>query len=142
MKVKSLSHVRLLATPWTAAHQAPPSMGFSMQESWSGVPLHSPRSIYVCANGTVLLLLWPSNILLYIHVPSSLSIPLQLTRRGPFGRTRHGLPVEACAAVQGPFQPLLSEVAMILGMSVFSLTKWGQLESSPRSTVKVKSESV
>ena len=38
MKVKSLSHVRLVATPWTTAHQAPPSMGFSRQESWSGVP--------------------------------------------------------------------------------------------------------
>ena len=43
MKVKSLSHVRLLATPWTAAHQAPPSMGFSRQEYWSGVPLPSPN---------------------------------------------------------------------------------------------------
>ena len=42
MKVKSLSRVRLLATPWTAAHQAPPSMGFSKQEYWSGVPLPSP----------------------------------------------------------------------------------------------------
>ena len=38
-KVKSLSRVQLLATPWTAAHQAPPSMGFSRQEYWSGVPL-------------------------------------------------------------------------------------------------------
>ena len=42
MKVKSLSRVRPLATPWTAAHQAPPSMGFSRQEYWSGVPLPSP----------------------------------------------------------------------------------------------------
>ena len=41
-KVKSLSRVRLLATPWTAAYQAPPSMGFSRQEYWSGVPLPSP----------------------------------------------------------------------------------------------------
>ena len=41
MKVKSLSRVRLVATPWTAAHQAPPSMGFSRQEYWSGVPLPS-----------------------------------------------------------------------------------------------------
>ena len=41
-KVKSLSHVQLLATPWTAAHQAPPSMGFSRQEYWSGLPLPSP----------------------------------------------------------------------------------------------------
>ena len=43
VKVKSLSHVRLLATPWTAAHQAPPFIGFSRQEYWSGVPLPSPR---------------------------------------------------------------------------------------------------
>ena len=38
VKGKSLSCVRLFATPWTAAHQAPPSMGFSRQEYWSGVP--------------------------------------------------------------------------------------------------------
>ena len=42
VKVKSLSHIWLLATPWTAAYQAPPSMGFSRQEYWSGVPLPSP----------------------------------------------------------------------------------------------------
>ena len=41
VKVKTLSHVWLLATPWTAAYQAPPSMGFSRQEYWSGVPLPS-----------------------------------------------------------------------------------------------------
>ena len=39
MKVKSLSRVRLVATPWTAAYQVPPSMGFSRQEYWSGLPL-------------------------------------------------------------------------------------------------------
>ena len=39
VKVKSLSRVRPSATPWTAAHQAPPPMGFSRQEYWSGVPL-------------------------------------------------------------------------------------------------------
>ena len=43
VKGKSLSRVRLLATPWTTAHQAPPSMGFSRQEYWSGVPLPSPN---------------------------------------------------------------------------------------------------
>ena len=42
VKVKWLSHVRLLATPWTAAHQAPVSMGFFRQECWSGVTLPSP----------------------------------------------------------------------------------------------------
>ena len=43
VKVKSLSFVRLLATPWTAVYQAPLSMGFSRQEYWSGVPSPSPR---------------------------------------------------------------------------------------------------
>ena len=42
VKVKSLSPVWLLATPWTAAYQAPPSMGFARQEYWSGVPSSSP----------------------------------------------------------------------------------------------------
>ena len=41
VEVKSLSHVRPSATAWTAAFQAPPSMGFSRQEYWSGVPLPS-----------------------------------------------------------------------------------------------------
>ena len=41
--VKSLSCAQLFATPWTAAHQAPPSMGFSRQEYWSGVLLPSPK---------------------------------------------------------------------------------------------------
>ena len=41
VKVKSLSRVRLLATPWTVAYQAPPSMVFARQEYWSGVPLPS-----------------------------------------------------------------------------------------------------
>ena len=41
VKVKSLNRVQLLATSWTAAYQAPPSMGFSRQEDWSGVPLSS-----------------------------------------------------------------------------------------------------
>ena len=42
MKAKSLSRARLFATPWTAAYQAPPSMGFSRQEYWSEVSLPSP----------------------------------------------------------------------------------------------------
>ena len=45
VKVKLLSRIRLLATPWTVAYQAPPSMGFSRQEYWSGVPLPSPLFI-------------------------------------------------------------------------------------------------
>jgi len=42
VKVKSLTRVQLFATPWTAAYQTPPSMGFSRQEYWSGVPSPSP----------------------------------------------------------------------------------------------------
>ena len=45
MKVKSLSRVRLFAIPWTVAYQAPPSMGFSRQECWSGLPLPSPGDL-------------------------------------------------------------------------------------------------
>ena len=41
VKVKSLSQVRLFATPWTVAYQASPSMGFSRQEYWSGLPFPS-----------------------------------------------------------------------------------------------------
>ena len=48
VKVKLLSRVRLLATPWTAAYQAPPSMGFSRQEYWSGVPWPSPSVAKLC----------------------------------------------------------------------------------------------
>ena len=44
VKVKSLSRVWLFTTPWTAGYQAPPSMGFSRQEHWSGVPSPSPGS--------------------------------------------------------------------------------------------------
>ena len=45
VKGKSLSHVWLLATPWTAAYQAPPYMGISRQEDWSGVPVPPPNSV-------------------------------------------------------------------------------------------------
>ena len=48
--MKLLSHVQLLATPWTAAYQAPPSMGFSRQEYWSGMPL--------CVNETTWFINW------------------------------------------------------------------------------------
>ena len=45
VKVKSLSCVLLFATPWTVAHQSPPSMGFSRQEYWSGLPFPSPGDL-------------------------------------------------------------------------------------------------
>ena len=45
MKGKSLSRVQLFATPWTVAYQAPPPMGFSWQECWSGLPFPSPGDL-------------------------------------------------------------------------------------------------
>jgi len=45
VKLKALSRVQLLATQWTAAYQAPWSMGFASQENWSGLPLPSPDSL-------------------------------------------------------------------------------------------------
>ena len=45
VKVKSLSRVQLFATPWTVAYQAPPSMGFSRQEYWSGLPFPFPGDL-------------------------------------------------------------------------------------------------
>ena len=45
VKVKSLSHARLFVTPWTVAHQPPPSMEFSRQEYWSGLPFPSPGDL-------------------------------------------------------------------------------------------------
>jgi len=58
VKVKSLSRVRLLATPWTAAYQAPPSMGFSRQEYWSGLPLPSPK-VFIPPLNYDIILKWP-----------------------------------------------------------------------------------
>ena len=52
VKVKSLSHVPLFTTPWTAAYQAPPSMGFSRQEYWSGLPLPSPTQTCIVYDTT------------------------------------------------------------------------------------------
>ena len=53
--MKSLSRVRLFATPWTAAYQAPLSMGFSRQEYWSGLPLPSLGKPNSCKSGLLLL---------------------------------------------------------------------------------------
>jgi len=96
VKVKSLNHVRLLSIPWTAAYQAPPSMGFSRQQYWSGVPLPSPIcsatitlfqfpfawSIFcshhfqsVCVPRSEVGLLWRVNIGVLFVSPFSPSVP-------------------------------------------------------------------
>ena len=53
VKVKSLSRVRFFAIPWTAASQAPPSLGFSRKEYWSGLPLPSPVLLSTLVNNTI-----------------------------------------------------------------------------------------
>ena len=53
VKLKSFSHVQLLASPWTVAHQAPLSMRFSRQEHWSGLPLPSPRKTLIRTQQTL-----------------------------------------------------------------------------------------
>ena len=70
-KGKSLSPVRLLATPWTAAFQSPPSMEFSRQEYWSGVPLPS-----LCSSPDVII-----NCLLASFLPSRLGSNVTYHRR-------------------------------------------------------------
>ena len=72
VKGKSLSRVRLFATPWTAAHQVPLSMGFSRQEDWSGVPSPSPRLLQMASFHRFWQL---SNTPPHTHTASS-SIPL------------------------------------------------------------------
>ena len=86
VKVQSLSHVRLFETPWTAAHQAPPSMGFSRQEYWSGVPLPSPvffpRSYSQLSPSFSFS--FSFYFLLFPFLPSSPHIPLSLLSFLPF----------------------------------------------------------
>ena len=65
VKVKSLSRARPSATPWTAAFQAPPSMGFSRQEYWSGVPLPSP---YKRLERVKILADWMKKIQVYVAI--------------------------------------------------------------------------
>ena len=70
--VKSLCRVRLLATPWTAAYQAPPSMGFSWQEYWSGVPSPSPIYIWRVKSQGSTVLAWNKSHDDIIHILSHL----------------------------------------------------------------------
>jgi len=78
VKVKSLSRVWLSATPWTAAYQAPPSMGFSRQEYWSGVPLPSPVSMSKAIQ------FWITSLLICICSSFKAWIAFVLSRRACF----------------------------------------------------------
>ena len=69
-KVKLLSRVQLFATPWTIAYQAPPSMGFSRQEYWSGVPFPPPLLEYICFTMLYSFLLYSKMNPPYIYIHS------------------------------------------------------------------------
>ena len=76
VKVKSLGRVRLLATPWTTAYQAPPSMGFSRQEYWSGVPLPSPYEVLLPLRTVLVVVIWKFTSILYFLIEITiLSLP-------------------------------------------------------------------
>ena len=86
--VKSLSRVQLLATPWTAAFQAPPSMGFSRQEYWSGVPFPSPGVLPYPPSSKFLVLFYQ------VQSPQfSSAVQLCLTLCDPMNHSTPGLPV-------------------------------------------------
>ena len=72
VKVKSLSHVRLLANPWTPAYQAPPSMGFSRQEYWSGLPLPSLISIITLHINVITLYINGLNVCAFSYWPKEI----------------------------------------------------------------------
>ena len=65
---KSLSRVRLFATPWIVAHQAPPSMGFSRHEYWSGLLFPSPLYIYIPFNYLLKMLLLQSQCFIFFSL--------------------------------------------------------------------------
>ena len=99
VKVKMLSRIRLPATPWIAAHQAPPPMGFSRQEYWSGLPLPFPRE----RQGVKVKkeMWWQKRSWSYVE-------PRAKACRQPLeaGKTRSGLCHKASEGMQ-PFWPLL-----------------------------------
>ena len=67
VKVKSLSHVQLLETPWTTGYLVPPSMGFSRQKYWSGLPLPSPNQWIGLFNNIWKKILYLSKCLLSLY---------------------------------------------------------------------------
>ena len=85
-KVKSLSHVWLFATPWTVAHRAPPSMEFSRQEYWSGLPFllqgifpSQGSNQGPALQADVLLSEPPGNLYIYIYLDLSKYLPVCLS---------------------------------------------------------------
>ena len=88
MKAKPLSRVRLAVTPWTAAYQAPPSMGFSRQEYWSGVPLPSLNSFLLASYSGHLQIEWdPPALARAASFTQSTNSDFNLVQKYPFRHT-------------------------------------------------------
>ena len=121
VKVKSLIRVRLVATPWTAAYQAAPSMGFSRQEYWSGLPLPSPVQSLSCVQ--LFAIPWTAA---YQALPS-----MGFSRQVYWS----GLPLPSPVRVmnQGKFSVIKEVMARlninILGISELKWTRRGQFNS-------------
>ena len=111
VKVKSLSNVQLFATPCTVAYQAPPSMGFSRQEYWSGLPFPSPEDLpdrgseprFPTLQAAALLSELPWNLLLKLNIHKNLSpsnsTPIYVPKRNECTISTNNL----CNKVQGNF---------------------------------------
>ena len=89
VKVKSLSRVQLFVTPWTEAHKAPPPMGFSRQEYWSGLPLLSPLSISVQFSRSVMFDSLRPHELQHARPPCSSPTPRVHSNSCPWSRWCH-----------------------------------------------------
>ena len=114
MKEKSLSRVLLFTTPWTAAHQAPPSMRFSRQEYWSGVPLPSPNFLANKIKSLNDLQNSP-----YLPCPQ---LPSDLAYYRPPLRFSHGLPHAALPTCQGHFH--IRSCCLLYPNIFFQIVPW------------------
>ena len=111
VKVKSLSHARLLATPWTAAYQAPPSLGFSRQEYWSGMPLPSPPTLFTSSQKQ-------EHICTRLKIPGSTYIPNPLP-----------------SVSQIAYKVTSNEACKVDGSVKIHYHQWTQISSSVQSNV-------
>ena len=116
VKVKSLSHVQLFATPWTAAYQAPLSMGFSRQEYWSGLLLPSPSKKHSVQNkegdGSTLMIRPQANLTNETGIYSSEVTCPCMHARSLQSRPTHCDPMDCsppCSSVHGILQARILE---------------------------------